>query len=606
MCKQAHIAAAARIALATGTTLAVVAALAVAAHAGEYHVYSCRTPAGQAAPTDGWSEPGHSGEDVTSDTCQEAGGGLIAGMDAHVSHPAETDKATWAFEAHPNETISAATLWRAGETVALANPETAYTFWLAGIADMGSKTEVFEECGPKKCPHEGIFTEPLASENRVVVPDSALGSRYLYLNVSCGSLVASCAATESGKSGYAATIELFAADLVLSQAESPTVSAVGGGLAEATTVSGRSDLAFEATDAGSGVYKVVFRVDGQVLSTVIPEEAGGRCRDVGGTTDGLPAFLYTQPCPAALSVDLPFDTTGLANGMHHLLVSVLDAAGNAAPVLDREITVDNATAPGGGTNSGGSNSGGSNGAGSGGAGSGGPAGVEPAHPSAVALGAANGNDSSGQATLTAAWRGHAGARLSGAYGAARTIEGQLTAPGGAGIADAQIEVDELPAYAGAKARALPTPRTGATGRWSLALPRGISSSELRLAYRGHLGDPTPTATRTLSLVVRAGVSLSIVPHVARADGAIRFGGRLLGGPVPVGGKQLVLEARSPGGHWVEFHVIRGSASASGRFRFSYRFRLPGPVRYQFRVLCEAEADYPFAAGSSNVVRVYER
>jgi hypothetical protein len=30
------------------------------------------------------------------------------------------------------------------------------------------------------------------------------------------------------------------------------------------------------------------------------------------------------------------------------------------------------------------------------------------------------------------------------------------------------------------------------------------------------------------------------------------------------------------------------------------------VRYQFRVLCEAEADYPFAAGSSNVVGVYER
>ena len=33
---------------------------------------------------------------------------------------------------------------------------------------------------------------------------------------------------------------------------------------------------------------------------------------------------------------------------------------------------------------------------------------------------------------------------------------------------------------------------------------------------------------------------------------------------------------------------------------------PGPARYQFRVLCEAEADFPFAAGVSKVVGVSER
>ncbi len=46
--------------------------------------------------------------------------------------------------------------------------------------------------------------------------------------------------------------------------------------------------------------------------------------------------------------------------------------------------------------------------------------------------------------------------------------------------------------------------------------------------------------------------------------------------------------------------------AHGRFGFLYRFRLPGPARYQFRVLCEPEADFPFAAGASNVVGVFER
>jgi len=52
-------------------------------------------------------------------------------------------------------------------------------------------------------------------------------------------------------------------------------------------------------------------------------------------------------------------------------------------------------------------------------------------------------------------------------------------------------------------------------------------------------------------------------------------------------------------------VIRARAHDGGRFGYTYRFRLPGPVTYQFRVLSEAEADYPFAAGNSNVVEVLE-
>ncbi|HVR06211.1 MAG TPA: hypothetical protein VMS02_09220, partial [Solirubrobacteraceae bacterium] len=135
---------------------------------------------------------------------------------------------------------------------------------------------------------------------------------------------------------------------------------------------------------------------------------------------------------------------------------------------------------------------------------------------------------------------------------------------------------------------------------------GSASGVLSIAYRSHLGDATPAATRTLTLAVRAGLRLSVVPRSARARGAIRFSGRLLGGPVPAGGKQVVLEARSPGGRWLEFHVVRGVARRGGRFGFVYRFRLAGPATYQFRALSEAEADYPFAAGSSNVVEVHER
>jgi hypothetical protein len=50
-------------------------------------------------------------------------------------------------------------------------------------------------------------------------------------------------------------------------------------------------------------------------------------------------------------------------------------------------------------------------------------------------------------------------------------------------------------------------------------------------------------------------------------------------------------------------VIR--TSSQGRYHASYRFKFPGPASYQFRVLCEGEADYPFATGSSSVVSVFE-
>jgi hypothetical protein len=105
-------------------------------------------------------------------------------------------------------------------------------------------------------------------------------------------------------------------------------------------------------------------------------------------------------------------------------------------------------------------------------------------------------------------------------------------------------------------------------------------------------------------VVDAGVALSVSPRTAWVGRHIYFHGRLLGGSIPRGGKQLVLEARSPRGSWLEFNVVR--SDLRGRYSASYRFRFPGPAHYQFRVLCEPEADYPFAPGTSNVVSVRER
>jgi hypothetical protein len=267
----------------------------------------------------------------------------------------------------------------------------------------------------------------------------------------------------------------------------------------------------------------------------------------------------------------------VSNGAHHLVVSVIDAAGNAAPVLDREVTVANPSAPSA------------------------PA---PSAPAPSALGPPNGTNASTQATLAVSWKGRKGERLTTGYGRAETITGRLTAPGGVQIPGAQIEVLATPAYTGAKSVVMASARTGQDGRFTVRLPGGVSSRTLRFAYRSHLGDALPAATRTLTLTVRAGIGLIVAPRTASVGRSIFFRGRLRGGPIPADGKQLVLEARSPGGSWIEFDVVR--TDSRGRYHASYRFKFPGPANYQFRVLSERESDYPFAAGSSDVVGVQER
>jgi hypothetical protein len=489
----------------------------------------------------------------------------MAAMRAETARTANVDSATWAFAAPAGETLAGATLLQAGDAAGGAEIYATYQEWLAGPA----VTDVFNRCSfLAGCDDE---MADVGSATQVVVPSANLGSR-LYASVSCGGIAEyNCLVNSGDANGYAAVVYVYAADLILEQDAGPTASNVSGELASASTVSGTSDVAFSASDPGSGVYEAVFSVDGQVVQRTVVDEEGGRCRNVGETTDGLPAFLYVQPCPASLSADVGLETTRISNGTHHLVVSVIDAAGNAATVLDRNVTVDNP--------------------------------VPPADTPAAPLGAANGMNASAEATLNVGWKGAKGKRLTSGYGRAQTIVGRLTGAGGVPIEGARIDVLATPAYAGASAAAMVSPLTGAGGRFSVSLPAGVSSRTLRFAYSNRVDMP-PVATKTLTLSVRASVKLSIAPRTASVGRSVYFSGRLRGGPIPSGGKLLVLEARSPGGAWLEFDVIR--SNARGRYHASYRFKFPGPASYQFRVLCEAEADYPFATGSSRVVGVFER
>jgi hypothetical protein len=467
----------------------------------------------------------------------------------------------------------------------------------------------------------------------ISLPANAGGG--FYIGAGCGGLEhSSC--NEGSSAGAWSSFEVHWANFLLSNEATPSASGVGGTLLS-PNAAGTAELTLTATDPGGpGVYLVTVQIDGKTLYSGTPNNNSGKCVPVGSSGSAL-MFDYNQPCPTSESVDLPINTTALANGQHTLKVTVQDAAQNSSVVYDGTITVANSSGAGstGGTGSsggtgptGGTGSTGGTGP-TGGTGSTGPTGstgstgsagssssgagsatalsssiaIGPGSP-AVLRGGPNGTNASDQAKLTARWSSTAKELRTAGYGAADRVTGRLTSAAGQAISGATLDVYETPASHGAVASRIGGVSTGPTGSWTLTLPRGISSSTLRFAYRSHVNDTVDAATATLRLRVHAGIALKITPRASSAGQRIFFSGVLHGVPIPEDGKQLVLEARSGREGWIQFNTIH--TDTKGRYRASYRFKFSGPITYQFRVLSRLEADFPFLEGASNVVAVYER
>jgi hypothetical protein len=568
------------------------------ARAGEYHVYSCRMPDGSVAPTDGWSGSASGVAVHAEDTCAK-GGALVAELGEGFGHPVGSDIATWTLGVPAGTALAQASLWRAGDAEGGAAANATYEFWLAGPTE----SEAFSSCvfvsGCTKT--VGEPEEPLSVSNLVPLPVANRGE-HIYVNASCGGLSTyKCPSGKGDPNGYAAVVYLYAADLTLSQSSQPTVTLVEGELTTSSTLSGTSDLSFHATDPGSGVYQAVFTVDGVHVGSTVLDSNGGHCVDVGQTTDNLPAFLYLQPCSPSLNADLPFDTTTLSDGTHHLVVSITNASGSSTVALDRKITVLNHPSPPAPPST--PTSSGPPSAGQG------PATTtkneQQTQTSPV-------SHSQGDSTVAAAvgttlqvhWATTAHASLAATYGRSSTALGRLTTMLGAPIAGARVQVLSTPRFQGARTVALTAATTAPDGSFRVRLPATVPSSRLTFAYTSHPGLPVPDALATLDLTVPAHLALRVTPRVSHAGGTIAFTGTLSGAPLPSGGKQLVLEARTLRGPWHQFRVL--STSTHGRFRATYRFRLSGPITYEFRALSPREADFPYGTGSSNVVRVHER
>ncbi len=113
-------------------TALVLATGTVAAQAGEYHVYSCRTPSGEGAPADGWSGSVAGTAAYAEDTCQKPGGALVAALGQAKRTANTDDRHVGVRSACRRRRIAGATLWRAGDAAGGAVVNATYQFWLAG------------------------------------------------------------------------------------------------------------------------------------------------------------------------------------------------------------------------------------------------------------------------------------------------------------------------------------------------------------------------------------------------------------------------------------------------------------------------------------------
>ena len=303
-------------------------------------------------------------------------------------------------------------------------------------------------------------------------------------------------------SGFDGELQITSATILLHNEATPAGTGFGGTLLDGSA-SGTANLAFTAHDEhGPGIYRVTADLDGNILWSGTPSLNEGWCV-ASGTYDGALNFHSTQPCPQETGVNIEAPTAGIAEGEHQLEIEVEDAAGNTSVVYEHTITIAN-------------------------------------HP-AAALGAvarvrgpANGTPASERAILTGQWKGESGkstSHLTSLYGRSHVLTGKLTTTAGVPIADALIEASQKPASLGAMASSMTGAHTNPQGVFTINVPPTSSSTSIQLAYRSHLGDAQPAATRTLTLQVPASVQLTVSPHITSIGHTIVLRGKLAG-PIP--------------------------------------------------------------------------
>jgi len=325
----------------------------------------------------------------------------------------------------------------------------------------------------------------------------------------------------------------------------PVKPAVGltGAFADDAVVRGTQVLGALAGDSGSGVAGLAVEFNGSQAAS-----RAGTCALAGRIA------LRLSPCPASASLSLPVNTAAAPfhQGTNVVRVCARDyAARRDANVscATRKLRIDNACPLGG-----------------------------------VAGGTA----------LSAGVRGVHRGFVASRHDHPR-VAGRLLDASGNPVAGARVCVAEQALPRRAQERVLATATTGADGHYVVPISPG-PARRLRIAYwpaeRGAI-------QRFARIRFRARPRLVLRPRGRLRNGdRLRFGVRL---PGPNSERRLVrIEALSHH-RWVP--VTGGRTGSGGVFRGSYRFHATrGSRTYRFRALVPHQAGYPYATGTSAVMR----
>jgi len=373
---------------------------------------------------------------------------------------------------------------------------------------------------------------------------------------------------------------IYRAQFTLSDSDDPSASPVTGPLVSDSVKTGTLSARYTASDKGGGVYRTLMKIDGKVVDTEVIDSNGGSCRDAFPSESPYDGFTRALPCELTSAANPSLDTSLVPDGTHQLSLEVEDAAGNRNVIFaPTPFTFRNGTAPGGGVAAG------------------------------AGIGAPNGTNATREARIS--FRGRSATRRSVRYGRAINIIGRLLTPSGEPIVGASLDVLERVKLRGEAARRVATVRTDRRGFFRYVTTRGPSRS-FSIGYQAVLPatlDGRPAVDydvrQQVVLEVSAGVRMAVSPRVARNLQTLRFGGRLLGGPMPRRGRVVLIQAqvkRSKKVSWQTFLTLR--TDRKGRFAGRYRLtRSVGATGYRFRAVVPRGEDYPYATGASRVSKV---
>ena len=511
-----------------------LAAHAGVASAGTYRVYSCVGPDGRPAPIGdtsyGWqpSPRPQAGTLFLTNDCA-SGRGLNGRLAAPNAVPLGAG-GQWIFQPPPNTSIAG------------------FDLTWSGTAANGGESTISRSDQPDPT-YERRYAGPFGTE-RVV--ESNLNLSYLLVLVAC-SFANPCPAGPD-----LASYRITETTMTLRDNTAPTASALSGDLIASPTWRGPMSLAFNASDSGSGVYRLIANVDGQAALANVVDANDGRCRDADTTNADAHEFLWPAPCRTSTASQLSVDTGTLPIGAHQVSLVLEDAAGNRTVVY-------------------------------------GPVPKTILAPPA-GRGAANGVPASDQARFT----GRRQRTVTTSFRHRRLrVRGRLVGPDGKPIAAARIEVLSQLHRAGSRFRGIGAFRTNRRGGFSYKAPPGASRT-LRFGYRSHVNDPAFTATLDVLQRVRASATLHASRRFVPSGGRVTFRGRLRGGYVPPRGKLVELQATDRG-RWRTFALVR--SDRRGGFHYRYRFAGGGPRTFAFRARVRFERSYPYVLGYSRRTRV---